>query len=471
MLNRAPARLMVVFFLTDVALSVAALWLARALRVVVPFGQPLDPGGRWLTFPVYVTALAVAAVALTASGLYDSGRIVRAYHELSRLTMGVIVEALVLAGVLYFTQRETSRLYILYFVLIQWCLLLTARLIARAAWSSLPTRRIPPRRVLVVGGGPLGRDVGARLLEQRWLGVEPVGFLDDSLAPGDTTGGLPVLGGLSDAVGAVRAYSIDDVVIALPLDAHTRLANLVAELQELTVDVKVVPDFLPLTFSRLRMETLGEMPLIGLKGPALSLPNRIAKRALDIVLSTIALIVAAPFLPIIALAIRLDTPGPVIFRHERVGQNERRFWMLKFRTMITGAEKQEEEIIGGWESGRRNELKPEADPRVTRVGRFLRRTSLDELPQLFNVLRGDMSLVGPRPEMPALAKFYEPWQRKRFALPQGLTGWWQVQHRGVHPIFLHAEDDLYYFRNYSLLLDIQILLRTVVAIVRRRGAH
>jgi len=172
---------------------------------------------------------------------------------------------------------------------------------------------------------------------------------------------------------------------------------------------------------------------------------------------------------LIAIAIRLDSPGPILFKQERIGENGRPFTMYKFRSMYVDAEERLKEVIRRDENG--NVLyKTPNDPRVTRVGRFIRRTSLDELPQLFNVLKGDMSLVGPRPELPWLVEKYENWQRKRFAVPQGITGWWQVNGRSDKPMHLSTEDDLYYIQNYSILLDIIILWKTLTAVLKRRGA-
>lgn len=203
------------------------------------------------------------------------------------------------------------------------------------------------------------------------------------------------------------------------------------------------------------------------------------KRGLDLGLAVLLLIVSAPLLALIALAIRLDSPGPAIYRQVRVGQGGRTFVCYKFRTMRSGAEDEahrefmrrlirgQVELDGYDDSG---VLKMTDDGRITRVGRIMRRMSLDELPQLVNVLKGEMSLVGPRPELPWLVERYAPWQRKRFAVPQGITGWWQVHGRSDKPMHLHTEEDLYYIRHYSLLLDLQILWKTIGAVIRRRGA-
>ena len=181
------------------------------------------------------------------------------------------------------------------------------------------------------------------------------------------------------------------------------------------------------------------------------------------------MIFVLPAMAIIALLIRLDSPGPVLFRQQRVGENGRLFWIYKFRTMVADAEAKQSVVLKTTDEGDVVHKIPE-DPRVTRIGRFLRRTSLDELPNLFNVLKGEMSLVGPRPEMPWLVERYEPWQRRRFGVPQGMTGWWQVSGRSDKPMHLHTEDDLYYIQNYSLLLDLRILWKTIATIVKGQGA-
>ncbi|RPI33345.1 MAG: sugar transferase, partial [Chloroflexota bacterium] len=172
----------------------------------------------------------------------------------------------------------------------------------------------------------------------------------------------------------------------------------------------------------------------------------------------------------IALAIKLDSPGPVIFKQLRAGENGRLFWIYKFRSMVVDADKQLQDVIRYDDSGRMIHKLP-GDPRITRVGHVLRRASLDELPQLINVLKGEMSLVGPRPELPMLVEQYEQWQRKRFAVPPGITGWWQVNGRSEKVMHLNTEDDLYYIQNYSILLDFQILVKTAWVVLRGKGAY
>ena len=221
-----------------------------------------------------------------------------------------------------------------------------------------------------------------------------------------------------------------------------------------------------------KIEELEYVPLTGWGEPAIDRPDRLIKRLFDLTVSASLLILLSPVMLGIVLLIRLDSPGPVLFRQRRVGEGGRLFWMFKFRSMVEGAEQEEACLLQNAADGRLLFAKSPHDARITRVGRFLRRTSLDELPQLVNVLKGEMSLVGPRPELPWLVAAYEPWQRKRFAVPQGMTGWWQVNGRMKRSdLRQRVEDDLFYISNYSLGLDLCILLKTIPAVIRGKGAY
>ncbi|MBC7222974.1 MAG: sugar transferase, partial [Anaerolineae bacterium] len=359
-----------------------------------------------------------------------------------------------------------------YFALLDGAMLLGYRILLRLAIRLAGERRRGEERVLIIGAGKVGQEVAERVRKRGWAGLELVGFLDDDPAKqGKTFQGAPVLGTLSDALRVVREEGVHQVVVALPLRAHQQLARLVLELGECPVQVRVVPDFFDLAFFRATIEDFDGMPLIGLRDPAIDGFNRLVKRAFDLVLSTILLIFALPVMAVIAIAIKLDSPGgPVIFKQQRVGENGELFWMYKFRSMVPDAEQRQHEVLRYTEDGKVIHKVPD-DPRVTRVGRFIRRTSLDELPQLFNVLKGEMSLVGPRPELPWLVERYEAWQRKRFAVPPGITGWWQVSGRSERMMHLHTEDDLYYIQHYSPLLDLQILWKTIGVVLKRSGAY
>ncbi len=197
--------------------------------------------------------------------------------------------------------------------------------------------------------------------------------------------------------------------------------------------------------------------------------SRRAKRTFDVVVGVLALLPATPLMALCAILIYVEDGAPILFRQQRVGEFGRVFEMLKFRTMVRNAEQLKGQVVKRDADGNLIH-KSKDDPRITRMGRLLRRLSLDELPQLFHVLAGTMSLVGPRPEMPYLVEEYQPWQHQRFAIPPGMTGWWQVSGRSDKPMHLHTEDDLYYIQNYSIWLDVQILVRTVWVVLFGKGA-
>jgi exopolysaccharide biosynthesis polyprenyl glycosylphosphotransferase len=306
------------------------------------------------------------------------------------------------------------------------------------------------------------------LQEYAWTGLQLIGYLDDD--PGATTDGWPLLGSVDEAVQVVGAHGVSEIIVALPLRAYSKLADLMTSVHGMGVNVRVVPDVYDLVFLRSRVEDFGGMPLITLHEPALDPFQRTIKRVFDLGVGSLLLLPSLPLMGLIALAIRLDSPGPILFKQQRVGEGGRLFEMLKFRSMVPDAEAHQNEVLTCTSDGQVIH-KQQDDPRVTRLGSFLRRTSLDELPQLLNVLKGEMSLVGPRPEQPWLVEHYEPWQRKRFEVPQGITGWWQVNGRSDKSMHMHTEEDLYYIKHYSLLLDVQILWKTLGAVLKRKGAY
>lgn len=333
------------------------------------------------------------------------------------------------------------------------------------------TSRADITRVLVVGAGRVGKRLVAEFSQQHWSNLEVIGFVDDDPAKQSRSyQGHPVLGIVDDTIRVVEEQQIDEVVIALPLHAHVRLANLVTRLYELPIRVHIVPDYFDLAFHGATIESIGGLPLIGLRDPAIDGFQRFGKRLMDILIAGFGLLLLSPLMLAVAVAVKLEDGGPVFYGAERVGENGRLFQMLKFRSMVVNAD-QLRQLVSQVDADGHILFKRADDPRITRVGRFIRRTSIDELPQLLNVLKGDMSLVGPRPELPWLVEEYEPWQRKRFAVPQGITGWWQINGRSDNPMHLHTEQDLYYIQHYSWWLDIAILWRTVAVVLRGRGAY
>ena len=399
--------------------------------------------------------------------VYDGRRNLYIFDEVASLSIASGLAGVSLAGILYLSYRDVSRVLFVVFVLIAYTFLLSWRLFARLLFRLKPVQS-QIRRVLIVGAGPVGRELETEIHRHPYLGLEVVGFLDDDASK--FTQGPDILGTLPRAQWIVTQRQVDDVVIALPRRAYKQVNQLVAELHKLPVKVWVIPDYFQLTLHKATVEEFAGLPMLDLRAPALNEYQRMVKRVFDLILTFLLLIPALPIMGLISLAILLDTPGPILFSQPRVGENGKLFNMHKFRSMVTNADKRLNEVTRPTSNGKVVH-KFADDPRVTHVGRFLRRTSLDELPQLFNVLKGEMSIVGPRPELPLLVEQYEPWQHKRFSIPQGITGWWQVNGRSDKPMHLNTEDDLYYIHNYSLLLDLHIIFKTVWVVLRGRGAY
>jgi exopolysaccharide biosynthesis polyprenyl glycosylphosphotransferase len=446
-----------------------ALFAARSLRLALPFGKPLDVDGAALRWPMFALALVIWTLTLAAFRVYDPHRFVDRFDELQTVIMAIGAAMLAFAGSLYLTYRGLSRLLYLYFLVLDIAGSLLARVVLRRRLIDLRGGR--RRGVLILGAGHTGREIARSLKPAAWMGLTVLGFMDDAAEKiGQSLDGYPVLGTLDRASELAQRGDVHEVVIALPRDAHVRLSNLVAELQALPVNIKVAPDYSDIALYRTSLEDLGGVFLIGLKEPVIGPIDRMIKRLFDLAVASAALVLLGPLMGALAIAIKLTSPGPVLYASPRVGEGGRPFKMLKFRTMYRDADKREQELVQETADGKLVFAKCKDDPRITPLGRFLRRYSLDELPQLWNILIGEMSLVGPRPELPSLVALYEPWQRRRFGVPQGLTGWWQISGRSAKAKYLHVEDDLYYIRNYSLLLDLHILWRTLGAVLRGEGA-
>jgi exopolysaccharide biosynthesis polyprenyl glycosylphosphotransferase len=468
MLRRFSTNVAVFSIFLDGLLVAFSLHLSIILREwtnSLPYVQDLPrqeiPLVLYLFFPL------LWMLVLLVFNIYDGRKNIRVVDEFGSLTVACGMASVASAGILYFTFRDISRFQFGLFALLAFLILLSWRAIFRLTVYRKYARRVELRKVLILGAGSAGKRIGEQIQRESMYGLSVVGYLDDDLLKHHN--GI-VLGDLNQARGLVRKELIDDVVIALPMSAHQRLTQIIAELHDLPVRVWVIPDYFSLTLHKAGVFDFAGIPMLDLRAPALDEYQRMVKRAFDLVVCVLGLPFALPLMGIIALLIKLDSPGPVIFRQQRVGENGKLFIMLKFRTMVNNAEALRQQVEHMDENGNRV-LKQPHDPRVTRIGKFLRQTSLDELPQIFNVLDNSMSLVGPRPEMPDFVEAYQPWQRKRFAVPQGITGWWQVNGRSDRPMHLNTEDDLYYVQHYSIWLDLQILARTVWAVLRRKGAY
>jgi exopolysaccharide biosynthesis polyprenyl glycosylphosphotransferase len=423
---------------------------------------------------------ALAFAALTTIGWFVIAFVSNLYgaEDLRSWASGVqelprtLLAALVLSWPLYGAARLLDAPHPLLGALL--ACLLTALLspLARAGARAYTHRREPlKQRCIIVGSGQVAGQLVDRLKSQSQFGLVPFGIVDDEIHDIGSPE-LPTLGRLSDLEEILRVHQVDRVIIAFSRASHEQLLRAIRACRDRRVAVDVVPRLFEFLDGARALDQVGGLPLLSIGAPRLTRSARVAKRALDVLAASAALTALAPLLALVALAIKLESRGPVFFRQQRAGRGGRPFEVFKFRSMYRDADARKAEF------GARNDnddgvmFKIHDDPRVTRVGRVLRRYSLDELPQLWNVLRGEMSLVGPRPlileESAALA---ERWHQRRLDLRPGLTGPWQVSGRSDIPFQDMVRFDYQYVAGWSLARDLEILLATVPAVVAARGAY
>ncbi|MBI4769039.1 MAG: sugar transferase [Chloroflexi bacterium] len=466
----------------DFALLLLAVALAFYVRYELRWFREVDPtaqDAQLLDYVPYALLLAVLSVgAFWAGGAYRPRRGASWFDEMGRILNGVTTSVAVLVFITFFLRPLVySRLLFVYVWLLALLLEGIARAVRRIIEARLRAHGHNVTHVLLVGGGDVGRAVIRQLLARPELGYRLTGFLDDeapagngSAGRGSVSGRLRYLGRPESAEQVLETERVDEVIITLPWAQRHTILRLVRACERRGILVRVVPDLFQLSLSRVDVDDLGGIPLIGIKEATLSRSGRLAKRLLDLTVSGLGLALSGPVFLILVLLIRLDSSGAAIFRQTRVGHAGRRFRIFKFRTMVDGAEQAQAELRAFNEaSGPLFKIKD--DPRLTRIGRFLRRSSLDELPQLINVLRGEMSLVGPRPALPDEVDKYEPWQRQRLEVAPGLTGLWQVSGRSDLSFEEMCLLDIYYTENWSLALDLSVLLRTVPRVLLGQGAY
>jgi exopolysaccharide biosynthesis polyprenyl glycosylphosphotransferase len=325
--------------------------------------------------------------------------------------------------------------------------------------------------VLLVGAGEVSRMIMRVLLAKPDLGFDAVGFLDDNPEKGKKNlGPFSALGSIDNLDQVFSEYGVDEVIITLPWQYHRRIMSVLNQCTRLNVRARVVPDVLQLSLDQVDVEVLDGIPLLGVKPVSISGSRLAIKRTIDLAITTVGMIVLLPIMALVALAIKLDSSGPAIFVQKRIGKNGNSFNTFKFRSMVLEAENLREDLADFNEADGPL-FKMRDDPRLTRTGRWIRRFSLDELPQIFNVLRGEMSLVGPRPALPEEVDAYESWHRKRLEVTPGLTGMWQVSGRSNLSFDEMVMLDIYYVENWSPFLDLSILLRTIPKVLSGEGAY
>jgi Undecaprenyl-phosphate glucose phosphotransferase len=470
MLRRYNRLLVALFVVADFLAAIAAFGLAYLIRfnTVVPLNQPAPPFVRYLAVAPFIALLVVVAFQL--QGLYRLRRGRTRVDDFFGVLVGSLLGALLGAfGTLYVQTYHLSEvlkdqgfleisqlvwaLFLVLNVLFTYASRETARDLLRRRWRA----GVGLKRVLVVGVGDLGRMVADRILEHGELGFRIIGFVDDRAATTDAIGyrGLPLLGTIADMPTVCSQEKVDEIYVALPIEEHIKMLGVVEYASRECIDVHVVPDLLQFIALRARLEDLDGLPLICINDVPLRGFNSALKRTVDVALSSAVVLLGAVPALIIALMIKRSSPGPIFYTQERMGLDGKAFRVYKFRSMPVDAEDASGPI---WAR--------DDDPRATPIGRWLRRLDIDELPQFWNVLRGDMSIVGPRPERPFFVEQFKhriPQYMLRHKVKAGITGWAQVNGwRGNTSLEKRIEFDLYYIENWSLSLDFKIMWLTLL---------
>lgn len=476
--------------LMDIGICWLAIVIAYQVKEVLRLGIPTEP----ITHEVLVHTFAVVALIwlAVASGieLYHYKR--RLLHEILTGITALVLTVAFFNSYVYFTRPLPDFIYPRYgtvlFVLFSSALFVISRAVKHVAQRALHRRGFNVRRVVIVGTGPTAQRLASAFREDHALGYRFVGFVCEAGSNGHGCGlgerggnGEPgqqsfcvdardVLGGLDGLEQLVRTYHAEEVIVALPGYQHQAILDIAHRCQDADLRLRVVPDLFEVIMIRATLSEIDSIPLIGLRDPVITGYQSLMKRAFDVVTALFCLVLAAPLFVVIPIAIWLDSRGPIFFRQTRVGENGKPFAMYKFRSMDDGAEQRLDELVNIAHLPE-PVFKLRDDPRVTRVGRWLRRMSLDELPQLLNVLRGDMSMVGPRPEEVQVVQHYKMWHRKRLSIKPGITGPMQVAGRGELSLDERINLELMYISRYSILEDVKYLFRTIPAVCKARGAY
>lgn len=408
-------------------------------------------------------------------GLYDSKRLRHRWHEVFEALFAITIGTAVLTSVLLLLDSlYANKQFIILFWLFVVSTTLVSRIIMRMLLKMVRVRHGRNlRHVLIVGAGPRGRKIADEISKLDYLGYRVIGFVDQIEEKNkDIIDGSDLLGSPAELSEIISEFTVDEIFAALPMrSCYELIQQTVVKAEEQGVPVTLLSDLFLLKFAQIEGREIGGLPTIRLfSGPRYGWQLAV-KRLMDVVISSVLIIFLSPFLTLVGLLIKLDSPGPAIFRQERVGLNKHNFILYKFRTMRADAEALKKDLES------QNEVDGPAfkirnDPRITRLGHFLRKTSIDEMPQLLNVLKGNLSLVGPRPlPLCDVAGMTEYWQHRRFSMPPGITCIWQVQGRSDVKFDRWMEMDLEYIDNWSLQLDTIILLKTAVVVLSGRGAY
>ncbi len=460
-MKRSQVLLVFLQLFTDIVMASVAFLLAY--RVNLAIDPTVGDLGQYL--PFMVIFVGVVVLALFLSKLYQRRRGRPHFEEYLSVFGAVTVGSLIAVATISFVYKNDLD-YRRPMMVLAWAfsvvLIIVGRFFNILLQRSLMRRGIATNNIVLVGTGEVGRMVLQKMLHAPQLGYKPVGLVDVNTGP-PTVLGLPVLGKPADLPRIIEEQAVDEVIICLPEASHDELMHIISWCERERVGIRTYPDVFQIMAREVSISDLAGMPLLTMRDVALRGWHLALKRTVDMVISAIGLVLLSPLLMLTALLIKLESPGPVFYVQERMGLDAKPFHMIKFRSMRADAERSGP----GWTTA--------DDPRRTRLGAFIRRFSLDELPQLINVLVGDMSLVGPRPERPVYVEQFRqsiPRYMDRHREKAGITGWAQVNGlRGDTSIAERTKYDLWYIENWSLALDFRILARTALNLFSDRSAY
>lgn len=465
----------IAWMLIDVILINVAFGLAYWVRYRLQLFRAVDPAfdvpyGVYWPFAGLFTLLLV--LVYRQQGAYRLRRQISWFDEFYAIINGTATGTIIMIVFIFLYQAAFySRAIFIYAGIFVVLLVGLSRLIKVSLLRYLRRRGIGSERVLIAGAGEVARTVMRAVVANPECGFNIIGFLDDDPLKGETDiGRFKALGNLGNLPEVLREQAIDEVIITLPWQYHRKIVSIMTLCERGNVRTRIVPDLFQMTISRMHVEDIAGVPMIGVKEVSISGLNQVVKRSIDLTFAGLVLVISAPLMTLVALMIKMESPGPVLFRQERVGRNGRCFTVFKFRSMIEGAEEQQE-ALQKFNEAEGPLFKIRDDPRMTYVGKLLRKLSLDELPQLYNVLRGEMSLIGPRPPLPAEVKQYQEWHKRRLEVAPGMTGLSQISGRSALTFDETALLDIYYIENWSLGLDTKILLQTIPRVIFGNGAY
>lgn len=450
----------------DIIMIVGAFALAYFWRLKSGDIIYIWPFAQYFKFVLSVAPIWILLFAL--EGLYDTKRNKKATEEFTRVFLGVSLGIMVVMAWIFLTRTFFfSRLVVLYAFLIALALVFLARVIIRAIERYLFRYGVGVHRVIIIGNNRSAKILFNEITNDLGLGYKITGLIQTRRRSKDREiQGLEIFGAFKDFREIIKEKKPDDVILADPLFSAQQTVKLLEFCEDERINFKSMPSLFEVHSTNVNVNSIAGIPIIEFKDTPLEGWGQIIKRIVDIIGSAIGLIILSPIFLITSILIKFDSSGPVFFRQKRVGPDGN-FIFYKFRTMKAGAEKEHAALIKKYG----NMFKLKKDPRITRLGRFLRRTSIDELPQLWNVLRGEMSLVGPRPPMLIETRYYSRWQRKRLKIKPGITGLWQISGRSNVSFDEWVRMDVYYIEHWSLWLDLQILLKTFGAVLKKTGAY